>query len=124
MTIYFKKTKVGKFLKKGEDFKDGDILTIASEGQEVQGEFGMQNLFMVKTGDKEGNVSFNMTTLNGLIDAYGQDSIKWIGKEVRAHKIKTNVAGKFIDVWYFAHPDAELTEQGFILKEGIPTINE
>jgi hypothetical protein len=34
---------------------------------------------------------------------------------VKAWKIKQNVAGKFIDVWYFSHPDAELTESGFIL---------
>jgi hypothetical protein len=36
---------------------------------------------------------------------------------VKAVKIKQNVAGKFIDVWYFSHPQAELTEQGFVLGE-------
>ena len=38
-------------------------------------------------------------------------------------KIKQNVSGKFIDVYYFSHPDAELTESGFIIpKKGEPDI--
>ena len=113
--IHQKKVSIGNFLKKGTDFKDGDILEIASEGKELQGEFGVQNIFMVKFGEKEGNVSFNQTSINGCIDAYGEDDLKWIGKKVKANKIKQNVAGKFLDVWYFAHPDAELTEVGFVL---------
>ena len=116
MKIYQKKVSVGSFLKKGIDFKDGDLLEIANEGKEVEGQFGIQNLFLVKLADgKEGNVSFNQTTLNGLIDAFGKEATKWIGKSVKAVKVKQNVAGKFIDVWYFAHPEAELTENGFIM---------
>lgn len=123
---YTKKVSVGNFLKKGTDIKDGELLEIANEGKEFQGEFGTQNIFLVKTNEQEGNVSFNQTSINGLIDAYGDDSVAWIGKKVKAHKIKQNVAGKFIDVWYFAHPEAELTEQGFIMGKSndIPVINE
>jgi hypothetical protein len=113
--IHQKKVSVGNFLKKGIDFKDGDILEIASEGKEVQGQFNLQTLIMVKIGDKEGNVNFNQTSLNSCIDSWGEDDLKWIGKKVKAHKIKQNVAGKFVDVWYFAHPVAELTESGFVL---------
>ena len=115
--IYQKKVSVGAFLKKGTDFNDGDLLEIANEGNEVEGQYGIQNLFLVKIGGKEGNVSFNQTSINGMIDAFGKDSLQWIGKKVKAHKIKQNVAGKFIDVWYFAHPDAELTESGFVLEK-------
>src|ERR1017187_263457 len=98
MTIHTKKVSIGNFLKKGTDFKDGDILEVASEGKEVQGEFGVQNMFMVKTQDgKEGNVSFNQTSINGCIDSYGDNDLKWIGKKVKANKIKQNVAGKFLD---------------------------
>ena len=124
---YTKKVSVGSFLKKGVDIKEGDEIIIANEGKEVQGEFGIQNIFLVKTGDQEGNVSFNQTSINGLIDAFGEDSVNWIGKKVKAYKIKQNVAGKFLDVWYFAHPDAELTEQGFVLKVGkgeIPVVED
>ena len=115
--LYQKRVSVGAFLKKGIDFKDGDLLEVANEGKEVQGEFGMQNLFLVKVGEKEGNVSFNQTSINGMIDAFGKDSLQWIGKKIKANKIKQNVAGKFIDVWYFSHPDAELTENGFVLEQ-------
>lgn len=113
---YVKKVSVGQFLKKGEDIKDGDVLTIANEGKQTEGEFGLQDIFLVKTKDgKEGNVNFNRTSLNGIIDAYGEDSVTWIGKPIKAMKVKQNVAGKFIDVWYFAHPDADLTENGFVM---------
>lgn len=125
--IHQKRISIGNFLKKGVDFKDGDILEICSEGKEVQGEFGVQNMFRVKIGDKDGNVSFNQTSINGCIEAWGEDDVKWIGKRVKANKIKQNVAGKFIDVWYFAHPDAELTESGFMLpdiKDDIPVIED
>jgi hypothetical protein len=125
--IYTKKVSVGAFLKKGEDIKDGDILTIANEGKQIEGQFGVQDMFLVKTKDgKEGNVSFNQTSLNGCIDAYGPDAVNWIGKEVKAHSIKQNVAGKFLNVWYFSHPEAELTENGFVLidKTDIPIIED
>jgi len=124
MSIYQKKVSVGNFLKKETDFKEGSVLEIANEGKEVPGNYGMQNIFLVKAGDKEGNVAFNQTTINGLIDAYGPDSVKWIGKQVKAVKVKANVAGKFIDVWYFSHPDAELTEDGFILPVNRKPVSE
>lgn len=113
---YVKKVSVGQFLKRGEDIKDGDVLIIANEGKQTEGEYGLQDIFLVKTKDgKEGNVNFNRTSLNGIIDAYGEDSVSWIGKSVKAIKVKQNVAGKFIDVWYFSHPEAELTENGFVM---------
>ena len=126
MAKYTKKVSVGAFLKKGEDIKDGELVEVANEGVEVEGKFGTQNIFLVKTDDgKEGNVSFNQTSINGMIDIFGEDSLKWIGKQVKAHKIKQNVAGKFVDVWYFAHPDAELTESGFVLVgQEIPVIED
>jgi len=113
---YIKKVSMGNFLKKGEDFKDGDILEIANEGKQVEGTYGTQDLFLVRVGDLEGNVSFNQTSINGLIDAYGDDSINWIGKKIKTTKIKQNVSGKFIDVYYFSHPEAEMTEDGFVMS--------
>lgn len=114
--IYEKKVSVGAWLKKGQDFKDGDLIELANEGQEVQGEFGTQNVFLVKTKDgKEGNVSINQTSINGFIDGFGKEAVNWVGKKIKVVKIKQNVSGKFIDVYYFAHPEAELTENGFVL---------
>jgi len=115
MVIYTKKVSVGAFLKRGIDFKDGDLLEIANEGKQVEGNFGMQNIFLLKIGEIEGNVSFNQMTMNGLIDGYGPDSLKWIGNKVKAVKVKMNIGGEFKDVYFFSHPDAELTEAGFVL---------
>ncbi len=113
---YTKKVTVGQFLKKGIDFKDNDQVEIANEGKDVEGQFGTQTVFLIKTGDgKEGNVSINQTSINGFIDAWGKDASNWVGKKIRVVKIKQNVSGKFIDVYYFSHPEAELTENGFIL---------
>lgn len=128
---YQKKVSVGQFLKKGIDFKENDILEIANEGKQIEGQFGIQDIFLVKLKDgREGNVNFNQTTINGLVDAYGENSISWVGKKVKVWKIKMSVAGKFQDVWFFAHPDAEMSDSGFVLpgKKGatdeIPVINE
>lgn len=113
---YEKKANLGEFAKKGVDFKSGDTLVVASEGKKVEGQWGMQDIFLVKLqSGEEKNISFNQTTINGLIDAYGKESNEWIGKDVKAHIIKQNVSGKFIDVAYFSHPNAELTEDGFIM---------
>lgn len=122
---------MGAFLKKGIDFKEGEIIEIANEGKKIEGQFGTQDIFLVKlTNGKEGNVSINQTSVNSFIDAWGEDSINWIGKKVKTWKIKQNVASKFLDVWYFSHPEAELTEVGFVLKDKeiknneIPVIEE
>lgn len=114
--LYEKKLSAGPFAKKGEDYKDGDILTIANEGKKVQGQFGEQDVFLVKlpSGDEK-NISVNQTSINGFIDAFGKDSKNWIGREIKVHLINQNVSGKFIKVTYLAHPEAILTENGFVM---------
>lgn len=109
---FTKRESIGSFLKKGEDIKNGDILTILDEGKKVDGEFGSQNVFTVKTSSgKEGNVTFNQTSINNLIDGYGKESKEWIGKEIKIEVIKQNVQGKLTNVYYFLHPKAELNEK-------------
>jgi hypothetical protein len=124
MTIYTKKVSVGSFLKKGTDIKDGDLLEVRNEGTKVPGEFNMQDIFIVKTSEgKEGNINFNQTSINNLIDAYGADSKKWIGQKVKAWFVRQNVGGEFKQVLYFSHPNAEFTEKGFVL-EGTPSVSD
>ena len=109
---------MGSFLRKGEDIKDKDLVEIANEGKEVEGNFGTQNLFLVKTKEKEGNVAFNQTTINNLIDAYGEDSKNWIGKKALVWAILSNVQGKMTKVYYFTHPEAVLNDDGqFVLAD-------
>ena len=122
MTIYKKRVSVGSFLKKGEDIKDGDVVEIANEGKQIEGQFGLQNLFLIKTKDgKEGNLSLNQTSLNNLIDAFGEDATKWIGKAVKVWAILSNVQGKMLKVYYLSHIDAEINEDGEFL---IPKVKE
>jgi hypothetical protein len=121
--MYQKKVTVGNFLKKGEDIKEGDIIEIANEGKELVGEYGTQDIFLVKLADgREGNVGINQTSINGFIDCFGEDATKWVGKKVKTIKVKMNVSGKFRDVYFFAHPDAELTESGFVLPGVEPVV--
>ena len=109
--IYERRVSVGSFLKKGEDVKQGDIIEIANEGKKVPGEYGEQDVFLIKLSDgREGNISFNQTTINNLIDGYGKDSINWIGKKVKIEVIRQNVQGKIRAVYYFLHPDTILDE--------------
>jgi len=111
MTLYQKRVSIGNFLKKGEDYKDGDVVTIASEGKPVEGDYGTRQVFLIKLADgREGNVNFNQTTINNLVDSYGNNSVNWIGKEVKIIGVLSNVQGKMIKVYYFLHPDTILNE--------------
>ena len=117
--LYKKRVSLGAFLKKGEDYKDGDVVEVLSEGKQFEGKFGPQDVFTVKTkGDKEGNVSFNSTSINNMIDAFGEDSKNWIGKKVKVWGIRSNVQGKMVVVYYFSHPDATLTDEGVFSIDG------
>jgi len=112
MSIYKKKISLGKFLEKGKDIKDGDVVEIANEGKQVEGNFGTQDVFSIKLKDGEtGNISFNRTSINTLIDGYGEDSINWIGKEVKVMVVKQMVSNKLTNVYYFLHPDTIVDEE-------------
>jgi hypothetical protein len=132
MAIYKKHISVGQFLKKGEDYKEGDMLEILDEGKQVEGNFGTQNVFQVRLENGvEGNVGFNTTSMNNMIDAYGEDSKRWIGRRVKVWAILSNVQGKMIKVYYFSHPLANINEDGeFFLSvsanenEDIPVVEE
>ena len=115
--LYKKQVSVGAFAKKNEDYKDGDLLTIANEGKQVEGQFGVQDVFLVKLpkGDEK-NLTFNQTSINNIIDAYGPDSKQWVGKQVKVWLILQSVSGKMLKVTYLSHPKAEIVEtpQGFV----------
>ena len=111
---------VGAFAKKKVDINNLDVITIANEGKKVEGQFGEQDVFLVKlVNGEEKNINVNQTSLNGLIDVFGDDSLNWIGKQAKVWLIKQNVAGKFVDVLYISHPDADLTESGFVMTKDV-----
>lgn len=112
MTVYKKTVRTGKFAKAGEDFRDGDMLVVLNEGVQTEGTFGVQDIFKVRVpSGEELSLSFNKTSLNNLIDAFGDDSKAWIGQSVRVWRIRQNVQGKMVLVTYVSHPDATIDEE-------------
>lgn len=80
--------------------------------------------------DEPLNVSFNRASINALVDAFGDDSVKWQGNEITVMTEKMNVGGKRVYVMYFVPNGYELkeNEEGFInivkVGDDIPVINE
>jgi len=128
-----RRASIGEFLDKTL-IKDGDLVEVANEGTEQEGDYGTQNIFLIKLEDgKEGNVSFNKTTMANMIDAFGENATNWIGQKVKAVVVKQMIDNRLKSVHYFCHPDAILTEEGaFVLEgkdpkskdDGIPVIEE
>ncbi len=100
----------GEFAKKGEDINDGDTVTIKSEGEWIDGQFGLQFVIKVDTKNGEKNVNFNQTTINILHDEFGENTVNWIGKEVIIRVKKDVVGKKKVDIYYFVTPDWDFDE--------------
>lgn len=104
-----KRATVGNFAKKGEDIKDGDVITFASAGQVTQGTYGDQYVFLINLANgAQKNLSVNQTSLNKLIDEYGEDTEGWVGQSARVWINRENVSGKFVQVLYLTGPTKDL----------------
>lgn len=115
--IHEKVTSVGPFAKVNVDVKNGDIITVRSECKPSQGQFGIQSVFLVKLANgEEKNIAFNKTSINNMIDAYGKDDKRWVDKPAKIWLIQQNVNGSFKTVLYVSHPNATLSEKGFVLN--------
>ncbi len=113
-----KKTSVGgEYAKKGEDIMAGDIVTILSSGDIAEGQYGTQYVFKIKTRNGEKNVNFNQTTLNILHDEFGEDSEKWVNKEVIVRVKKDVVANKKVDIYYFVTENYDFDEYRELVKK-------
>jgi hypothetical protein len=106
----------GEFAKKGEDIKNDDIVTIKSEGEYIEGQFGQQFVIKIETRNGDKNVNFNQTTLNILHDEFGDDTTQWIGKEVVIRAKKDTVAGKKVEIYYFVTPEWVFDEYRELVK--------
>jgi len=114
MQFQLRETTGGAFAKKGTDIKNGDKVTIKDEGKEVEGKFGVQNVFQIQTQNGEFSFSMNSTSINSMIKEWGTESKSWIGKQVNVISMKQNVQGNFIDVYYLAPDGYEFTENGLV----------
>jgi hypothetical protein len=66
------------------------------------GSVKMQDVCKIKfEGKNEAfNISLNRTNLNGLVDAFGEDSVKWQNKPLGVETEKVRVAGKAVTAVY------------------------
>lgn len=126
MKVKKKESVQGDWAKIKEDINNGDIVTIQDEGKVITGEYGDRSVFNIKTKNGERLLSFNQTTMNYIIDALGDETAQWIGKEVKVWIVKSNVGGKMRDVVYLTAPDWVEREDGFYPPDGddIPTIDD
>ena len=98
------------------DIQDGDKVKILSEGEVVSGQFGEQQVFKIETRNGEKNYPMNQKTVNILIDAFGEDSKNWVGKEVEVITRKGVYAGKKGIASYLVTDGWELDEYGDLTK--------
>jgi len=94
-------TNMAKFLDNSVDIVHKDILTIDSEGKWQQSirfkkEDGTPtNEFRINLKLKNGeirNTTFNWTNVKMLVEAFGDETAEWVGREVRAWKTKSEKA--------------------------------
>lgn len=98
------------------DIKTGDVVTILNAGTDVIGDYGPQTVFSIKTRNGEKNQPFNQGTINVLIEAFGDDSEKWVGKDVKVLLNKGMVAGQKRIMAYLVTEGWSLDEYGKLTK--------
>lgn len=98
------------------DIKNGDTVKIIDAGHTETGTFGEQTIFAIETRNGEKNAPFNQSTINVLVDEFGNDSEKWAGQTVRVIIKKDTVAGKKVDIAYFVSGDWNLDEYGELCR--------
>ena len=107
---------------KSKDLTDGMRAKLVSETlpQEsvYEGKPRTQNVAKIRFEDREGvfNISINKTTINALIDAFGEDSKNWINYSLTIKTDRAQIAGKRVIVVYLLPEGYELTEneRGYI----------
>lgn len=120
MKIQKKVSIGGDWAKVRDDITNEGSVTIKDGGVIVPGEFGDRHVFKILTKNGEKVFSMNQTSLNNLVDAYGDDSDSWIGKTARTYVIKQKVGDKLRDVAYLCGIDYHMNDEGYFIK-GNPT---
>lgn len=121
-----KTNRVGVWIKKEDyeyegkryeaDVKSGDRVKILDGGEVVAGDKGDPTVFTIETRNGERNAPFNQSSINILIEAYGDDSENWIGKEVRVLTKKGVFGGQKGIACYFVTDGWTLDDYGDLVK--------
>ena len=99
------------------DIVDGNEITILTGGEPTVGKYGEQIVYKVNTRNGERNLSINQTSVNALIDAFGDETEGWVGKRVTANLIKALVSGTMRNVVYLVPTGWILNDQGKVVKD-------
>lgn len=103
----------GNWAKVGEHINDGDRLKLLDGGQIVSGEFGDRRAFKILTMNREEfNLSFNQTSMNNLIDAWGDETDNWKDKIVKVFVVKQMIEKKLKNVAYLAPENWTMNQDG------------
>ena len=95
-----------QFVTPHEDVQTGDLITIADEGELVDGEYGTKLVMRVTlSGGTQKKLSLNPTSVNKLIDAFGPDTKAWVGKEVKVQVVQMTVRDTVRDVLFVTAPE-------------------
>jgi hypothetical protein len=91
----------GNYLK-AEDCKDGDIVKIIAEGEpsEIEGKKGKVKIVLnydVEVNGQEKTFTPNMTNGRAMIEAWGEDDEKWVGKSFKVKIEKVLAFGKKVN---------------------------
>jgi hypothetical protein len=73
---------------------------------------------MTRNGER--NIALNQSSINVLVDEYGEESADWVGREVRVLMKKDVVAGKRVIIAYLVADGWYLDDFGDLAKETAP----
>src|SRR3990167_4118054 len=109
MAKYTKNVSMGGAWAKGSEIQSGTRAKIVSETNPIPSSF-LNKDGSAKTQDvckvrfeslpEALNVSLNRATINALVDAFGEDSIKWQNKVLIVETERVRVAGKAVTALY------------------------
>ena len=91
------------YIKVNEDVKHGDIVQLQNEGEyrtiKIRGETRetLQFKILLSNGEEK-KYTMNKTTQRNLIQGFGDDSKKWIGKDLKVWVRTQEAFGEEIDV--------------------------
>jgi len=91
-----------KLFLRASDVEDGEVVTLLDEGTIREADFGtgrVKQVFeiLVEHKGEKKLWTVNKTTLKNLVQAFGNETSKWVGKKVKLTKVKVNVRGQLKD---------------------------
>ena len=117
MAKYTKQSGVSGAWIKAKDVVSGTKCKLVSETEPSEsvweGKTIKNNVAKIRFQGQEGeasNVNVNRPSINGLVDAFGEDSKLWIGQLLTAHTEKMLVGGKRVTALYLIPEGYEVGE--------------